>query len=185
MFLQYSCVYRKKRHLRTKGFTLIELIVAIAVVSVAATVFMSLYTSSLTLARAAQNKTVAATLAEEQMNAILQHPDHFYWAIPEEENAAQFPIGNSTEDPKVGNPVEAPTILPAEEWAKRQSERLYKQFRWQAYGRLPDPQASYYEVTVVIRWTEGGRAEALALTGSCPRFQVDASQASLTTGTSA
>jgi len=156
------------------GFSLMELIVAMAVISAAGTLFISLYMSSLDLAQTARNRSVATQLAEEQVSAILGAPGNFLWAFPEEASVDPFAIQLTEEDPPAGNLFEPPAAMPAEESAHNREESVYGKFRWQASARLPNVNSTYYEITVVVRWKEAGRQQLLALTSALPRFQVAA-----------
>lgn len=158
-----------------RGFSLLELLVALAVISVAGTIYVSFYSSSLGLAKTARNRAVAAALAEEHLSAILRHPERFLWQKPAEAGLDQFPIAIGEDDPKAGNPVERPAAMPADEAADRNQAAMYDAFRWKAYGRLPSLSAAYYEVTVVVHWEEAGRPQLLSLTSAVPRAAADAS----------
>lgn len=155
------------------AFSLIELIVALAVISIAATIFISLYVSSLNLARSSANRRLAASFAEARLNDLLRHPDRFHWEFPAETgNLNPFPIRSNEDEPKAGNVFDPPSILPAELAAVDRQVSLPGRFRWQAMGRLPSLNAAYYEVTVVVRWEESARPQLLALTSSVPKFAV-------------
>jgi prepilin-type N-terminal cleavage/methylation domain-containing protein len=153
---------------RQAGFTLMELIVALAVISVAATVYFSFYASSLMIGRTAKNRTVAMQLAEAQLHVIQRHPDRFLWQTPETPDNGRFPVLLAENDPPAGNPVSPPAILPVEERARRREEALYDRFRWKAWGRIPAPECGFYELTVVISWEEAQREEIIALTSTVP-----------------
>ena len=157
---------------RRRGFTLIELLVALAVVSVVATVFVSFFHSSMDIARTARNRTVAAEIAEAKLGAILRHPERYVWLAPDSPTQEQFPVKTSPEQPRVGNPVEPPAALPVVDAARRRQETVYDNFKWQAFGRFPSPNAAYCEVTLVVHWVEAGRQRMLALTSALPRFKM-------------
>lgn len=158
-----------------KGFSLLELIVALAVIGVAGTVLVSMYASSVDLGRSARNRTVAAQLAEEQLGAILRHPDQFRWEVPATASKDPFPISPMTEAAKGKNLVKAPSAMPLNDNSFQREAALYEQFSWTAQGRLPDVNAAHYEVTVVMHWAEAGQPQMLALTGAIPRFQIPSS----------
>ena len=69
------------RHERNIGFTLIEVIAALTVMSVATTIIISLLTSSLSISEASRNRKVAGELAEEKLIEIVNMPGSF--SIPE------------------------------------------------------------------------------------------------------
>jgi len=160
------------RKTRRKGFTLIELLVALSVLSIGGGVFVSLFYNSMVMAKSARNRVVAAALADEQLGALLRHPEQFQWEIPAQPGQAQFPVRVSAEDPPAGNPFEAPGALPAVQAADEREQEVYRQFRWQAFGRSTDAKASYYEITVAVHWEEAGRPQVLAVTSAVPRSHV-------------
>lgn len=157
----------------SSAFTLIELIVALAVVSVAATVFISLFTSSISLAQSTRNRTLAASLAEAQLHDLLHYPGRFVWDFPSGAGLMDpFLIRLSEDEPKAGNAFDAPAILPADPSAVERESALPGRFRWQAMGRLPSLNAAFYEVTVVVQWEEAARPQLLTLTSSIPKFMI-------------
>lgn len=167
-----SCLTRWPRS-RRPGFSMMELLVALSVISVAVTVFVRLYSSSIDLAQTARNRTVAALLAEEELGAILRHPENFQWRFPPQPDGDLFSVQLGDDDPRAGNAFPLPTAMPVDASAYRRQENVYDQFRWKAYGRLPTVNATYYEITVAVHWREGGRPRMLALTSSLPRIQID------------
>ncbi len=149
------------------GFTLMELLVGLSVISVAITVFITLYMSSLDLSRKASNRAIATKLAEERLAAITSAPGAFVWQVPETGEDTRFPIEVTGEDPSKGNPVAVPAAMPADPTAYRIQEDLFDRYRWEAFGKLV-PGGAYYEVTVVIRYVEQGREQLIALTSALP-----------------
>jgi len=156
------------------GFTLMEVIVALGVLSVGISVFVNLYTHSLDLARVSSDTTLATQLAESRLEEIIAEPAEYLWAIPDAYSAARFPIAMTAEDPNAGNPFAPPTTIPTAERANNRMVAEYDRFRWKAYGRLPEPEATHYEVTVVVRWTHDGRERGVALTAAVARDEAPA-----------
>lgn len=169
------------------GFTLIEILVALAVVTTAATIFISLFGSSLTLSRFNRSQIVAASLAEEQLSAILRNSGDYIWkldgaepgqlvevvAADGEGPAAASPAGSrgfNAAAPPSGRPFDSLVVVPVEPAASDREENFYGKFRWQAYAALPQPNANHVDVTVVVRWKDAGREKSVALTSSAPRF---------------
>lgn len=161
--------------IRAAGFTLIEMLVALAVIGVAVSVFVSLYGKSRELGRRSVNRAIATELAQAQLAAIVDSPEQFLWEFPEEPGR-RFPIRSAADDPPAGNPFAPPVIPPVEPDAKRRVAQRYTQFRWSAQGRLPAPGANHYEVSVVVHWEEAQRPQTLALTSAVPRLQLDTRQ---------
>ena len=159
-----------------RGFTLIETLVALSVVSVAVGIFISLYGDSLGLGRLAHQRAMAAEAAQAQLALITQAPGTFLWKAPADGADVQFPILSSEDDPKAGNIITPPSAMPADETANLRAQNAYENFRWRAFGRLPK-EKEYCEVTVVITWQRGNRDEMLALTSAVPRVVAEAKPA--------
>jgi len=154
------------------GFTLLEMLIALAVMGVGVTVFIQLYSSSLTLARTSVNHRIAVEVANEQLALMQQRPEQYLWNISVPGADERFPVTLGPDDPKAGNPAEGPAALPAEERARNRDAVRYAQFRWKAFGELRH-NASYYDLTVVVRWMEEGREKMLAMTSAVARDKVD------------
>ena len=69
----------RTRKTRRAGFTLLELLTALAVLGVAATIFLRLFSSSYSLADTSRSHEVALNLAEEYLAAIQSNPERFAW----------------------------------------------------------------------------------------------------------
>jgi prepilin-type N-terminal cleavage/methylation domain-containing protein len=171
---------------RQAGFTILELLVALAVMSVGIWVFLSFYSSAAAMNRTSNNRSVATQIAREQLQLIQQAPQDFQWHLPEAASHDPFPIQVSAEDPKLGNPVAPPAAMPVARRALARESKLYDDYRWVAFGRVPEaaapaegqpaaPELQYYEVTVVVHWKEANRPQSVALTSSVPRFAVGGS----------
>lgn len=168
-------MYRRsvgRRAAGASGFTLIETLVALSVLAVAVTVFVGLFSRSLSLGRLAQDRTIAAEAAQAQLALMQRTPGAFLWKLPADGGDAAFPIQLAEDDPKAGNPIGMPSALPADEAASRRASTAYEQFRWHAEGRLPKDKA-HVEVTVIVTWQDGGRPQMLALTSAVPRSAVE------------
>lgn len=159
-----------------RGFTLIETLIALSVVSVAVAIFVNLYGDSLGLGRLAHERAVAAEAAQTQLALITRSPGMFLWKAPSDAAEVQFPILASEDDPKAGNIITPPSAMPADENADERARIAYENFRWRAFGRLPKDK-EHCEVTVVVTWKQGGREEMLALTSAVPRSAVPAAVA--------
>lgn len=156
-----------------RGFTLLEVIVALAIIGFATQIFISLFNSSVELGVTARNRAIAARIAEDQLNAITRAPADFTWALPEDgPGDALFPVRLGPDDPPAGNAPDLPAAMPPAEDAFRREEATLRKFRWQAFARLPNPNAAHYEVTVAVRWKEAARDQVVALTSAVPRAVV-------------
>jgi prepilin-type N-terminal cleavage/methylation domain-containing protein len=159
------------------GFTLIELIGALAVLSVAITILIKLFSSSLDLETIARNRTIAGQLAEGQLTAILKHPERFRWDLTEENADAPFAIKQAADDPSIGVPFAAPSVMPADVRAHELELKAYEKFSWRAFGRFSDADA-LAEVTVVVCWRDAKNGIAVrptfTLTTAAPVRRTDA-----------
>lgn len=162
-----------KRFGARHGFTLLELMVALAVMGVAISVFIQLYNASLDFAKTSVNSRIATAIANEQLHLMQRHPERFLWNISAPGADERFAITLGPDEPKAGNPAVLPSAMPAEVAAVAREEARHSNFRWKAFGELRH-NAAYYETTVVVRWTESGREKTLALTSAVTRDKVDA-----------
>ncbi len=153
------------------GFTLLELLVALTVVSVAAAMFVGMFNASLGLSRSNSNVAVATELAETQLAALLRAPQDFVWT-PVKGSPDLLVTANEPEPPG-GYPVQAPAVTLVTKEAQQQLVKRYAQFRWAAHARLAAPDAAAYEVTVSIRWSDAQRPQTLTLTSAVARALVD------------
>jgi prepilin-type N-terminal cleavage/methylation domain-containing protein len=153
------------------GFTLLELLVALTVASVAAAVFVSMFSACIGLSRANGNMAAAAELAETQLAAILRAPHDFVW--DNSGGTARIPLATHEKEPPGGYPVQPPAVTLVTREAQQRLAARYGQFRWAAFAELSAPDAAAYEVTVVIRWMDAGRPQTLTLTSAIARALVD------------
>ncbi|NIA12611.1 MAG: prepilin-type N-terminal cleavage/methylation domain-containing protein [Nitrospiraceae bacterium] len=162
-------VHKRSRNTRPNGFTLIEILVAVAVLGIGATIFISLFSASQDLAETSRSRTVATYLAEQQLDALQRDPGQYEWpsaAIEPGTMAEILPFGA---DPAVPRGFTLPSVMPVDSRAYAREANFMKRFSWQAYARTPDAEAAHIELTVVVRWQEGGRDQLLALTASAHR----------------
>lgn len=159
---------------RRDGFTLIELIMALTVLSVALTGLIAMYGISLELANQSRQESMAAEIAESQMAMILAAPDTFRWEYDRTAVAALFPITLGTEDPKAGNTMEPPNVTLVHRTIHARNELLYRKFRWKAWGRRPTADSQFCEVTVVVQWDDQAKKRTLAFTSSLEKHRVPA-----------
>ncbi len=158
---------------RAGGFTLLEVVVALTVVSVAVTVLVSVFGASLTLSRNARDRAVALEVAQTTLNEIVRFPAHFVWDR-QAGDAASFPVRLQGEPPPGGHPVSPPDVLYPTEAARQRAENRYARFRWTAFARISEPGAAAYEVTVLVNISGADRNRTLSLTTLVPAAGVDA-----------
>ena len=156
-----------------RGFTLIEMIVALAVMSVASWIIVGLFTASMNLGEQARNERLAAEIAEEALVSICAEPHAYRWGEGDNPRTELLPIMPANISEVQPLPATAPATLPANRNAAARNRGEYEQFNWQAYGQLPGENAAYYEVTVVVRWQDNGRDRVFALTQALSRQKVE------------
>ena len=153
---------------RCAGFTLLELLTSLIVVSVAVTLFMGMFTASLAMAKQNAMQRIAAGLAEERLTEILIHPNQYRWPdFSRESTEALLPLT------EVLGRSEPPNAMPTERSANDRVRIRYEDVTWQAFTRLPAPDADYAEIIVEVTWTQHGRLRTLALTSALPRSSVE------------
>lgn len=154
------------------GFTLIELLVALSVVSVATTIFMKMYMTSMDLAKLSRNREVATSIAQEQLNLLVMDPASYAWDLERANEDGLFRIRKNVDDPRAGLQARPPSVLPLDRRAREHQEIVYDQFRWRAFGKL-GARGLYYEVYVDVYWDQGGRERYMTLTGAVARSEAE------------
>jgi prepilin-type N-terminal cleavage/methylation domain-containing protein len=156
------------------GFTLLEVLAALVVLGVATGIFASLFVASMNLGHLSQSETVAATLAEEQLVLLRNHPQGFAWP----DLAAVDPGSFAPVAPHGATEGLSATFLPSmmllNQRANDRDHAFYERYSWQTFARLPEPDSGYLELAVVIAWAEKGKPQRFVLTSAIPRNLVEA-----------
>jgi prepilin-type N-terminal cleavage/methylation domain-containing protein len=157
------------------GFTLVEVIVALAVVGVGVTVVLSLYTNSLAINRSNRNHSIAAALAEEQLAHLRCNPGGYDWAgvLESEEGALAELKLKPMEGGAATQGFKAPAVVPDGAPGSAPERQLYEDFTWQAYVRSAARETPYIEVIMVVRWREAQRPREFALASYVPRVSLE------------
>ncbi len=157
---------------RRAGFTLIELIVSLFVISVATTIFMHLYATSMDLGKLSRNRQIAVSIAEEQLGLLMRNPESFVWDKDNPDAAGLFRVRANADDPRAGVEAKLPSSTLPDESAYQRETTVFDQFRWKAVGKL-GARGLFYEVTVDVSWVQSGKNESVTLTGAVPRGKVE------------
>jgi prepilin-type N-terminal cleavage/methylation domain-containing protein len=152
---------------RCEGFTLIEVVAALAVLSVATIIFLSMFVSSMELAQANRNRKAAADLAQDRINDLRINAHRYAWPSFDGSNADLLPV--TLDAAAADTERKIPATMPVDQTSNRREKFFYEAFSWEALARLPKPDAAYIEATVLVRWRERGRSQVLALTTCLPR----------------
>lgn len=148
-----------------------EVLVAMAVMSVATYLIVGAFTGSVELGEQSITSAVAAAYAEEQISELQRNPSAFDW--PDETALAGGSFGVIA--PKAADPANrasvaaAPAILPADARLQQREQNLHSKLTWEAYARLPKPDALVYEVSVRVKWVLYGREQMIVLTTAMPK----------------
>jgi len=152
------------------GFTLLELLTALAVLGVASTIFLRLYSSSNSLAASSLSHEIALNIAEEYLTEIQARPDNFVWpdydTIPPGEPQSLRTIEDG---PLPATFTKPPTTLPNVVRANNRDRALYADFTWEAFVVLPPGPAQHVELMVEVSWTDGGRLRRFSMNSLVPR----------------
>src|SRR5690606_22500288 len=92
-------------------------LVALAVMGIAIQVFVSLFNHSVDIGATARYRSMAARIAEDQLDAITRAPAQFRWEVPALNADLLFPVRLAEDDPPAGNPVAHPGAMPPDESA--------------------------------------------------------------------
>lgn len=169
-------IYCSKREGRP-GFTLVEIIVALTMVSVALSIFIAMFVSAVRLAAESRDKTIALEVAETYLHLLNTSPDAFCWQTNTPNEHGLFAIDCEKTGPLHSGMPPLPETNLATRNAHERILSLYNKFRCKAWGRLPSPDAASYEITVSVSWYTQGRPYLFALSSSIARSRVDTATA--------
>jgi prepilin-type N-terminal cleavage/methylation domain-containing protein len=148
---------------RRVGFTLLEVLLAITIIGVATSIGISLYRNGLRLSEQGANHKLAAHLAREALLKIQTMPEAFTW--PDAHDAPAPLTTGEGESWRAFDPLAA---SPTESRARTREDGRLAAFSWQALARTRPDMPGTREITVVVRWEDGGRDYAHALTALTP-----------------
>jgi prepilin-type N-terminal cleavage/methylation domain-containing protein len=158
--------FGRRAGVQRRGFTLLEVVTALAVLAVAILISVSAYSTSVSISNMTRLNRAAAAMAEEQFEAIVSNPDAFDWSA-----LAKAKAGDRAEiSPVKGDwAIEAPSSTVIGDRAINRKKAMYDRFSCEAFGVVPESGGGYVELTVVIHWKNDGRDELFALTSFAPR----------------
>lgn len=120
---------------RRAGFTLIELIVSLFVISVATTIFMHLYATSMDLGKLSRNRQIAVSIAEEQLGLLMRNPE-LRLGQRQPRRGWSLRVRANADDPRAGVEAKLPSSTLPDESAYQRETTVFDQFRWKAVGKL-------------------------------------------------
>jgi len=160
------------RTLRSRaGFTLVEVVVALAVLSIATTVLISMLGRGVALGDHSRHRTAAANIGDSILAEIQARPNAYVW--PSFEDLVSGELVEIT--PTGANPGTAGHQVSSPPGAKAagNQDAFFGGFSWLAHGRRVGEDANHLELTVSLYWTEAGRGQSLALTTAYPRALIE------------
>lgn len=141
---------------RRGGFTLLEMLVALTVISVGVAVFVGLFDMALTLSRNARDRSACLDIARSVLDDVARNPGDYEW--PEGDGLQQVAL---PAEKKVQ--ADPPRVLLPGEAAKKRMEARHSRHAWRLYAQTPaDNPLPVREVTVVVQ--AGGTSPAVVLT---------------------
>lgn len=156
-----------KRSWRDEGFTLLEVLASLMVLSAATAIYIMLYSGSLSLAESGRSQKAAALVAEEHLTEILNHPAAYQWPDGRiQEPGKTYPLVPVAKEAP-------PNAMPTDERQFEREKNFYERFTWEVHARLPSVDANYFEVIVVVTWREDGRERYFTLTSCVPRTRAE------------
>lgn len=168
-----ACKSPKDRGLESAGFTLVEVILAFTILSVALGIFVSMFLAAVRLAAECRDRTIAIELAETYLNVLGSAPNAYTWQTSKKNADGLFEITGGEGASGTSSIPPLPDTALASRSAQERITSLYHKFRCRTWGRLPSADAQAYEVTVSVSWYTQGRPICLTLTSSVPRMMID------------
>jgi prepilin-type N-terminal cleavage/methylation domain-containing protein len=142
------------------GFTLMEVIVSLAVIAVAATIGVSMFGRSYALGEDVRDRRAAQRVAHDILFDLQHEPGAYTW--PAVTDSLQ-PVTRTDENAQPA----APAVAATEERMDRAIKDRYTRMKWHAYvRRVAD--AKTCELTVVVSWVRAGKARSFTLTTLAP-----------------
>ncbi len=146
--------FTKQHTLRSRnGFTLIELLASLMVISIAGTIFISMFISSMRLGNASRDHRVGLQLAQEYLTELQERPDQFEWPNYDGKVDTLLPVDVKANDDDVQKATQ-PSAMPTTKRSHVKTDILYSDFSWKAYARLPDKDSNVVEISVEVTWSD-------------------------------
>lgn len=161
----FKTIRAKGRKGRRGGFTLLETMVALGVMGMAITIFVTTYSSCLALRTYYRNEIIASELAEECLAELKVSPNRLDWSALSGAAPGELVRLNPAPDSEgeLGK-FAPPKAMPHGERDARSTRVFYNKFSWEVYARKAEDNQAHMELVVMVRWQEAGRRRSLAST---------------------
>jgi len=153
------------------GFTLIEVLAALVILSTATYILVSMFQASRAMARENQLRTIASSMAREHLVYVTQQPEQLDWPVLRPGVLQPVPPKESAPQDTLTNP--RPSIMPAVRQADRVQRNLYGALQTSTYVLLPAANKTFVEVVAVTEYVHQGRTYTVTLTSALPRAVVE------------
>jgi hypothetical protein len=137
----------------------------------AITILLTLYDGAMTMGERSRARTVATSLAQDQLAAIQADPGSFN--LPQADQLASGEPVEITCDDGQGFP--APATVTVGSLKADREKAYYDGFSWKAYARQPKD-AAHIELTVAVSWVKGGRPDSITLSTLVAQSTLEGSQ---------
>lgn len=151
------------------GFTIIEVLTAFFVMGVATTIFIAMYTASLSVSRSSTHYAVASQIAEEYMAELRVNPQQFVWPNFDDAGIGELILIGLADEDGALRVVAQPTAMPITPAAHKRETNLYREYTWKAEARIQELDSNFVEVLVTIGWQHLNKPQFLYLTSTVPR----------------
>ncbi len=147
------------------------MIIALAVLSIATTILISMLGRGVALGEHSRHRTAAANIGESILAEIQARPNAYVWPSFEDLVSGELVeiTPSETAPGTAGHAVSAPLGTDS----ANHQQAFFGGFRWLAHGRRVTEDANHLELTVSLYWTEAGRPQSLALTTAYPRALIE------------
>lgn len=146
-----------------------EVLTALVVIGIATSIFLSLYTASMSLAKMNRAQRIAASLAEESLAELVNNPSAYEWPLVNEASPGDRVTIRSIAK------AEPPAALPTNERAYDREENIYYDFELESFAVAPEANAAYVHVAVIVRWFHEGLEKSFTLSSTVPRSLTEGS----------
>ncbi len=156
---------------RRAGFTLVEVLAALAILSSATYIMVSMFQASRGMARENALRSIAGSVAREHLVSVTQQPEMLAWPDLRPGVLQEVMASEAASPDVLGVPI--PSTMPSVRSANRVQQNLYDAFSTNTYVLLPSANATFVEVISKAEYQHKGRTYAVAMTSALPRETVE------------